>query len=424
MKFIKNLYLDNQFILPNTFWLTVQVLGKQGFMLGVFFLAAHFLSVYDFGLYNYLLAILMLFVLFGDFGISTATSKYVAEFSVVDNEKLKSVLFNATLFISTLLFVVSLIVVIFGPSVLKENNVYIVHLLPSLFFLPLSYLYAGIYRGLDRFKNSSCLTLVASFFSLIIAYPLIETYGIYGAIWANNFFAIILTCLLFWGYREWDTRLDFGLIKKIGSYSIVLGTVSFGYYVYSRTDIILLGQFDYISEIGFYELINKIFLILVAPFMILAQVLSPQITKIYAANNIPLVIQKFKQFILISFSSSLFIAFGAYLSLPFFFESILANYPDAVFSQAFYFLLIILVTQSVAAVAATGFSIATGHARLNMYFLLIFGLINIPLTYFMIKYLGFMGAVYSTVIIRFLTDILFITTYYIILKKRVTSIII
>lgn len=418
---IKKTYIENQNLIPDTFWQVIQVCGKQGYLFGVFFIAAHFLNPYDFGIYNYALAILMLIVLFGDFGVSAATSKYVAEFNTTDKERLKSVLFNATAFIAVFLVFIFLLLIFFGPLILRDKYHYILYLLPSLFFLPLTYLYIGIYRGLNRFKSSSWRTLVGGCVSLVIAYPLIKYFGIYGALWSNNIFAITLFILLFFGYREWSVKFDPKLIKMISTYSLVLGIVSLSYYLYSRTDIILLGQFGYMNEIGFYEFINKIFLLLVSPFMILAQVLSPQITRMYVLGDIKKIIYKFKQFVFLSLIVSLVLSVALFFILPFIIDKYLFAYSNLIYVKAFYYLLIILITQSIAAIVATGFSIATGHARLNMYFLIIFGIINIPFTYILINNYGFIGAIYSTVIIRCLTDILFICSYYFLLKKELTK---
>ena len=93
-KFKKNKELSQSFI-----WRLIQVLGKQGTSAIMFFIATLFLTKEDMGIYNYVFSVLALLVIFSDFGISTATSKYVTEYNTVNKEKLNKVLFNSGLII-------------------------------------------------------------------------------------------------------------------------------------------------------------------------------------------------------------------------------------------------------------------------------------------------------------------------------------
>ena len=95
---IKNKYLKHQASIHNLIWRGLQVLGKQGVIFAILILAAKLLDPYTFGVYNYILAIILFLVMFGDFGISTATSKYVAEYNATDKNKLKSVVHYPALF--------------------------------------------------------------------------------------------------------------------------------------------------------------------------------------------------------------------------------------------------------------------------------------------------------------------------------------
>jgi hypothetical protein len=72
-----------------------------------------------FGIYNYALAIIFFLIMFGDFGISTATSKYVAEYNATNKNKLKAVLFNSGIIILGLTIIITILTLIIGPSYLK-----------------------------------------------------------------------------------------------------------------------------------------------------------------------------------------------------------------------------------------------------------------------------------------------------------------
>src|SRR3989344_8344395 len=96
----------------NFIWRALQILGQNGITFLIFILCAKLLSPYDFGIYNYALAIIFFLIIFGDFGISTATSKYVAEYNITDKEKLKAVLFNSGIIILGLTILITIITLI------------------------------------------------------------------------------------------------------------------------------------------------------------------------------------------------------------------------------------------------------------------------------------------------------------------------
>ena len=89
---IKALYKNHRETILNVFWRGLQLAVKDGVSFVIFILAAKLLNPYDFGVYNYVLAVIFFLILFGDFGISVAASKYVAEYQATDPEKLKYVL--------------------------------------------------------------------------------------------------------------------------------------------------------------------------------------------------------------------------------------------------------------------------------------------------------------------------------------------
>lgn len=418
----KTTYADYKHKIPDVFWMFVYAGGKHIFIIGVFFIAAAMLTPYDFGLYNYITAILLLLILFGDFGISAAASKHIAELKALNAENERSVVFNASILSTLFVVIVVAGILLLAPAALGEKSKYIFSLLPSLICFPLAYLYTGIYRGVGKFKAVARIIFFTAFFSLFCSYFLIKIYGLYGALWANNLFSFLFLILLIIGHREWHSKFDIKMIKQLGAYSLILGITSFSYFLYSRVDIIMLGHFGHISEIGFYELLNKILLLLAAPFMIISQVIAPKIAGLNAHKKFAEIFQKYQHFVLISFIVSCLVTFISFLVFPIIFKHYFPQYVGVKFITAIYLMLVLLISQSVATIAATGFSISTGHARINMNFLLFFGIINIPITYFFIKTWGFMGAVYATVAVRLLTDMLFVAFYYIKIKKHAEAI--
>src|SRR3990167_1032932 len=130
---LKTKYHQHKETIHNLIWRALQVFGKQGITFLIFISCAKLLSPYEFGIYNYALAIIFFLIIFGDFGISTATSKYVAEYNVTNKEKLKSVLFNSGIIILGLTVLITILTLVVGPWYLKEKYIYVLYLLPLIF---------------------------------------------------------------------------------------------------------------------------------------------------------------------------------------------------------------------------------------------------------------------------------------------------
>jgi len=157
------LYLKHKSTLNDLFWRVLQVASQQGMILFLFILCAHLLSPTEFGLYNYTLAIVLFLVMFGDFGISLASSKYVAEYNSVDKEKVRAIPFNAGTIILILGTVISILAFIFGPIYFKSYFNLVEYVLPLIFLSPLVSL---LRRYISRFAaipitsnqiNSCCM---------------------------------------------------------------------------------------------------------------------------------------------------------------------------------------------------------------------------------------------------------------------------
>ena len=415
---IKKTYTKHKETVHNFIWRALQIGAKQGIVFLIFILCAKFLTPYDFGIYNYALAIVFFLIIFGDFGISTATSKYVAEYNVTNKGKLKAVLFNSGIIILALTIIVSILTLILGPWYLKDKYIYILYLLPLIFLAPMTSLYDGIYRGLKKFKQLAIISIVIGLFSLIFVYFLIAQYGLIGALIAQNLFYLILLIGLGLGYRDFSFKLNKEVMKEVTKYSIIVGIAGLGFFFFTRVNVLILGYFNLIEEIGYYEIINKVILILLIPSTILAQVISPEVTNMYYRKENKKLIKEYKKYLIFSALIGLITILLVSVS---FLPLVILFLPKYNSSLLFYSMLILsplLITQSISNIASVGFSTSSGYARLNMYFLLIFGVINIILSSFLVWYMGYMGIIYSTLIAKGIADILFIIIYFRIIKNE------
>jgi len=418
MKLLTNLGLIewNISFLTNLLWRFIQVYSKSGITFIIFFFTAKTLNSYDFGIYNYILTIVLFLITIADFGISTATSKYVAEYN--GNAKGKIIFFNALFLITTVSLLTTIIFYAYSLLTHFDKFSYIKVIIPLIFLIPVSSLYDGIFRGLGMFKKLSIISTCVGLLSLPIIYLLIQSYGLIGALVSQDIFYLLLVTVLAITYTDFSFKLNKDLITKIAHYSFVIGIANLGFFLFSRTDILILGHFGYISEIGYYEYVNKIFAVFYLPFSIIAQVIAPNITRLFVENKHKEILTKYKRYMMSIFLFSSILLLGILIVSPYAINLVSnTNMDKNLIIKILYLLSVIFISQSMSAVAAVGFSTSTGYASLNMYFLIIFGIINVPLTYFLVKDFGFIGAVITTLFIKVTSDILFMFFYYIKIKK-------
>jgi len=414
---IKNNYNKHKETIHNFIWRALQIFGKQGITFLIFILCAKLLTPYDFGVYNYILAVVFFLIIFGDFGISTATSKYVAEYNIIDKNKLRLIPFNSLLIIVSLGVVVSLLVILFGEIYLKDKYIFVLYVLPMLFLAPISSLYDGIYRGLKRFKELAIISVSVGLFAIGFVYFLVSQYGLIGALISQSLFYLLLVLVLIIRYGLITTKIDKKLMKTIIKYSTVIGFTAIAYYFYTKADIIILGHFNYINEIGYYEIVNKIFEIIKLPTLILATVLAPAITKYYAEKKYYIVKKKFLKHLYYSSAFGVILGILLYIIIPPLIELFFNEYfiPETIL--IFKLLLLILPIRIVATIISQSHAIATGNAHFSLWTMIPAGILNIVLDFVFIYYFGFIGVVYSTLICFTFAISSFIILYYIKLNK-------
>ncbi len=416
---IYKIYTIHKETIHNFIWRSLQIFGKQGITFLIFIVCAKLLTPYDFGIYNYILAIVFFLIMFGDFGISTATSRYVAEYNVANKEKLKSVLFSSGALIFGLTVVVTGLTLIIGPWYLRDKYIYILYLLPLVFLAPITSLYDGVYRGLKKFKQLAIISSIIGLFSLSFVYFLIKNYGLTGALISQNLFYFLLFLALALGYREFDIKINKEVIKEIGKYSLIVGFGLLGLYLYTRVDLIFLGAFGFIEEVGLYEFINRFISITMILPLIFATVIAPNITKLHVTRNYVKLKQLFKKILIISSLFGIlvviiFIFIGPLISSFFFTEDDLNN-----LHKMLYILLPVLFTQSITSITPVAFAVSTGNADISTKVLILFGILNCLLNYIFIINFGYIGILYSTLVCKISAD--FIFTY--LLYKRLCKLV-
>lgn len=405
-------YRNNRELSSSFVWRLIQILSKQGSSALMFFIATYFLSKGDMGIYNYMSSALFLIIAFADFGISTATSKYVAQYNTISKEKVGRVLFNSGLIIFTLSFTVILLLLIFGQKIFPEYYVYLYYALPFVFIYPLTSLLDGIYRGLKRFKILAIVSICTGILGIFFSYFLVTTYGLVGAILTQVIFFSIYALILLLFHRGFEFRIDRKVLKDIGTYSIYFGIATLGYFLISKVNILILGMYNLFEEIAVYELLNKIFMIYLIPFTVLGQVLAPNVVEMFSLKRYESVRGLFKRSLLYFFGLAiLFIPLSMLLTM-FGIDLLFPQYSNGILLSL---LLPVALTAAKAipvVVINTGLITSTGHAKYLAIENVVVGILNVTLNLIVIKIYGYVGIVWVTLILQSISLVVLYIVYY------------
>lgn len=403
----------------NLFWRCVQIFSKQGISFLIFFICSKLLPPYEFGIYNYVLAFIFFLMMFGDFGISTATSKFVAQYSATDQAKLKAVLFNSGIIIFVLTVLLSTLVIIFGPGYFEEKYRYVLYILPIVFLSPMTSLYDGIYRGRQRFKELSIISFIVGAVSLVFIYILISHFGLAGALISQNIFYLLLLIVLASLYREFNFRYDKSLMREIGGYSLIYGLAIVGNYLFIRFGILILGHYNYIEQISVYEIINKIFSILLLPFSLLGQVLAPDFAVLAANNDFKKIYEKSVKYTFYFSAIGVVLGLVLYIVLPVVFNEFFVSYSSkSYFHWTFILCLITYITNVWSATFDAAVVIPSGYASIMSKIYIILGIIGALYSAIAVRYFGFISVFVSFAVCSFIMAVSLRSMFFISLRKR------
>jgi len=422
IKKTKAKYKQHKETIDNFFWRSLQIGAKQGIIFLIFIFCAKLLSPYDFGIYNYALAIVFFLIIFGDFGISTATSKYVAEYNVTNKNKLKAVLFNSGIIILGLTIIISILTLIIGPWYLKDKYIYVLYLLPLIFLAPMTSLYDGIYRGLKRFKQLAIISTIVGLISIVFVYILIAKYGLIGALISQNIFYLVLLGGLALGYRDFNFKFDKGVMKEVSNYSFIFGLAFLGYYLFARIDILVLGYYGYIKEIAYYELLNKIFIVLLFPFTILGQVIAPNFTTFFAKGKYSTVYKKYIKYNFLFLLIGCALAVLSWAIIPIAIELILPKYFNNLMWEILPISIILFAISVWTSTIDGGIIVPVGYAKIMSLVYIPAGISALFISLSLIKNFGFMSVILTHLVIYAVSILILKIIYYKKLKKLTLNI--
>lgn len=400
----ENIFQDNfkkhKETIVNFIWRAIQIVGKQGVTFLIFLLCAKILDPLHFGIYNYIFSLIFMFALFSDFGLSITVSRYTAEYNATGDSSLGKLVYNS-IALMVVVSVLACVIVIFFRQNIKYFE-YLVYCLPMLLFVPLTSLYDGLYRGMKRFRELSLINFIIGVLFLPFMYMCVTTWGIIGAIIAQNVFYF----LLFAAFAALSFRVklrpvfvfDRELIMKVVKYSLLVGLSNVGLFLYTRADILVLGRFNLIEEIGYYEVVNRFFMILIFPAQILATVVAPKIAGIFVQKKNDEIKKNYFRDLLVLFVLGVFFAAIFYLIMEDVFGILFKNYSTTILVTLMGMLLFLIPLRYFSTYTTIGYITPSGNVIILTISILVFGVINVLLDYALIPLYGLTGVIYATLI--------------------------
>jgi O-antigen/teichoic acid export membrane protein len=291
-----------------------------------------------------------------------------------------------------------------------------------IFLASMTSLYDGIYRGLKKFQQLALLSTGVSVLSLGFIYILIRQYGLTGALLSQNLFYLFLFLTLAFGYRDFLFKVNREILKSVGFYALIIGIIHVSAFLYTRVDILVLGYFDLIVEIGYYEIVNKVLMLMALPFLVYAQVQAPNMVATYCREGSPVILRTLTKYIKYATVVSLLLAVLMGIAIPWILRSFLAEYYLPGVIWILYIFLFLFIFQNVSNLVGNTFIISTGHVRINMINIIFFGILNLLLDIFLVRHYGYMGIAYAKLLVVILGSLSLIILYRHALKKKTQAV--
>lgn len=402
----------------NYIWRSIQYIGQTVLDLLVFYMVTRLLTPTKFGQYSFLITIVGLFVIFGDFGISTSVSKYIAEYKLKDEEKLNTVIFSCLILNLIFSLTISIFMFIIGGYFFSDYYGFLIYLVPIIISISAVNILDGVYRGLMKFKKLTILSFIPFLLRIPITFLFIYYFEIIGALLAQGIFYILYFVLLISSIKGKSLVFNKKIAIEVFKYALIIGISGLAYFLYTSIDILFLEHYGYIIEIGDYKIANRFLELIYMPFVILGQVIAPSITYLVAQNQL-IKVRKLSFNISYIFGLGIIISILSFFFFPILIQFLFPEYYSTNIMLIWNLFLFLIPFKCFGVILIHGFLIPSGLGKISMNLTLIGGISNLILDFLFIELFGFLGIFYSTLIVHStVICITFILFYRLILVQK------
>lgn len=387
--------LDKKLI-GNIFWRGLQTLSKQGYLFFITLLTAKLLSPSEFSEYVYILAVISFFVIISDMGISSSITRF---YSFNKDQDYKSQTFVGVMFYLILFSIVLvLLAIIFGKAYdFSIEKFY--PALPIIIFAPIYSMFDGYFRSISNFKFLSIASFsvgLLTFFGVIF---LTKQFGLNGALLGRSaYFATLALIFVPFNFRLFKLKkLSIRKTKEIIFYSLTIGASTVAAYFYSKIDILILKNMGFGKHIGIYELLFQFLNVIIIPGAVIAQVLTTKISR--NQENLKrikyLYTKSLKLLPLLLLTGPIF-----YVVVDLVVRNLFSEFYDSMFPQALIIVSALVPFKIWGVYQTQSFIVALGKAKWVFYTTLIGALLNVVFDIITLNIFGFLGVLYTTLVIH------------------------
>jgi len=380
-------------------WRFCQLVSKIILEFIIFYVISTILNPEDFGKYNYILTLIVFFTIFGEFGLSGSISKFIAEYRVKNEKKIKTLIFSTGVLFLIFSLIISIVMVVLSYTILSEYCEYSTIMIILLILMSGVNILDGIFRGFAKFRILAVLSLISGLMVTPLILILVNSFGILGGLYVHVIYYLVNFILLFIFNKERKKSFDIHLTKDILYYGVVIGFSGIAYFLYTNVDILILEFFGYTPEIAYYKIIIYLFNFIYIPFTILGQVAAPSITQNFAKKNY-VRIKHYLVYLFYFFILGIMITIGTYFIFPIVVQIMFPAYSSALMIRILNVLLLLIPFKVAGVILVNAFVIPSSHGNLTMIITFIGGVFNVLLDFVFIGWFGLIGIFYATIIVH------------------------
>jgi len=401
-------------VIKNIRWMVISKIIVYLLSIITITLIPRYLGVEGYGQLNFILSFVGLFIIFGDFGISSLIYRDVSK-----NPKNASEYFNG-LFLLKIFLLVLMILVIVIATIFINKSLYIKELIlflgiPYILISVISSFYLYFYNALQKMQFTAIYDMGSKFLYIIFVICAIYfNFKLIGILIANVISLVLICFFLILFFRKYiKIKLNFNfkyIISKLKATGFFAG-ISFFTLVYYNADKLLVSFFIGDYQLGLYVIGYTFFGLLISFIYIFNSALFPVLSK-YSTN-----LNKFKQI------SEKFIKYLFIISTPILFGGVyLANkiislaFGDKFIGGLIAFQIILFFFFIV---ALNTYNLSTlqikNKERVYFFLVMVAAIFNIVVDLFIIPIYGIVGAAVVTV----LSELIVFIGSYLYVKKHI-----
>lgn len=291
IKNIQALFFENmgvrQTVIKNTFWLVfAEIISRfLEFILIVYII--RILGVTEFGKFTFALALVGIFIVIFDLGISDITTRDLANDK--NTEKDYATIFSLKITLSIMALILILIVSFF---ITKDPVIRFIIWILGIFVLTndLFYMIYSFLRARQKMEFEAgakilrSLILTLFVFLTLFRVPSIENVS-YGYLFANVLTLVLI--LLFFHFKIHSLKLNFNINiwKNFLKISWPLGLAAIFGAIFLNIDSVIMGYFNQITQVGYYNAARRLVAVLIIPATLVSMSFYPILSKLFKESK-------------------------------------------------------------------------------------------------------------------------------------------